>query len=73
LGVGRKADNLALQKYYCCEIQRNENSVPNLAEFSEEGYGSNIAVDDDDDEEEELLQQRQIRGQDPNRWTAEQK
>jgi hypothetical protein len=27
LGVGRKADDLAVYKHYCHEIQRNENRV----------------------------------------------
>jgi hypothetical protein len=27
LGVGRKADDLAVWKSYCCEIQRNEIEI----------------------------------------------
>jgi hypothetical protein len=27
LGVGRKGDDLALYKHYCCEIQRNGNQM----------------------------------------------
>jgi hypothetical protein len=39
LGVGRKADYLALLKDYCYEIQRSENWMANLTESSKEGYG----------------------------------
>jgi hypothetical protein len=44
LGVGRKADDLALQKNYCSEIQRNEKTRSNLAVYSKEDRGSKRAV-----------------------------
>jgi hypothetical protein len=43
LKVGRKADDLAPSKHYCCEIQRSENRT-RYAEFTEEGCGSKSAV-----------------------------
>jgi hypothetical protein len=41
--VGRKTGSVAVQKSYC-EIQKSENRVANLAEYSKEGYGSRRAV-----------------------------
>jgi hypothetical protein len=35
---------LLCKKSYCCEIQRNENRMENLAESSKEDYGSKMAV-----------------------------
>jgi hypothetical protein len=35
---------LLCKKKYCCEIQRSENRMANLAAYSEEGYGSKVAV-----------------------------
>jgi hypothetical protein len=43
-GVGRKADNHALLKKYCCVLQRSENQMINLAESSKEDCGSKRAV-----------------------------
>jgi hypothetical protein len=43
LGVGYKADDLALSKKYCYEIQRTENRI-NVAGHFKEGYGSRGAV-----------------------------
>jgi hypothetical protein len=43
LGVGWKADYLALQNNYCCEIQRSENRIKS-AEFTEGGRGSKSTV-----------------------------
>jgi hypothetical protein len=40
---GCKADDLSLQRNYCCEIQRSENWIKS-AESSKEGYGSKMAV-----------------------------
>jgi hypothetical protein len=46
VGVGRKADDHALQKNYCCDIQKVKTGCPNsqewtnLAESSKEIYGS---------------------------------
>jgi ATP-dependent protease ClpP protease subunit len=31
-------------KYYCCQIQRSENRIKNLAESSKEGYVSKRLV-----------------------------
>jgi hypothetical protein len=44
--VGCKADDLVLQKKYCCEIQRTgkQNEFCILAEYSKEGHGSKRTV-----------------------------
>jgi hypothetical protein len=56
VGVRRKTDDLALQKNYCCEMQRTENGrcnsreCTNPVESSKEGYGSkrdHFATNDD--------------------------
>jgi hypothetical protein len=46
--VGRKADDLALQQNYCCEIQRKEKCM-NLSAAYKERYGSKTAVLPNDD------------------------
>jgi hypothetical protein len=42
--LGSRLTTLLCKKNYCCEIQTSENWVANLAESSEEGYGSNSVV-----------------------------
>jgi hypothetical protein len=44
LGVGCKANDLALYESYCCKIQRSENWITNVAESSKGGCGSKRGV-----------------------------
>jgi hypothetical protein len=39
-----RADDFAVLKIYCFEIQRSENRMANLADFSKEGYASKRAL-----------------------------